>query len=233
MVTKKWVSILEIDHRLGTKYRIRLPFELGFESNTNVNGVLKNSILKSSIPKSSILKNNTQNREINIIDHSLSDMVNLFYTKLGQNKVSKREREAANAEIKKLLEEGFTLEDVKYTINWTFKNWKETPYSIGCLSKSIGQAMAAKKKIEVKEIKKTENEKMKVQQEEAEKKMAEIQEKINEHKESLNENQRSELRNKALEEIRKTKGIKEEFITKVFIEAKENEIIRKQLDIEP
>lgn len=92
--------------------------------------------------------------------------------------------------------------------------------------------MAAKKEIETKETKKIENERLKTQKEEDEKRTVEIQEKIKKHKENLNENQRSELRKEALEEIRKTKGIKEEFITEIFIESKENEIIKKQLGIE-
>jgi hypothetical protein len=54
-------------------------------------------------------------------------------------------------------------------------------------------------------------------------------ERITTYKESLSPEQRSELRERALEEIRKTKGIKEEFITELFIEAKENEILRKKL----
>jgi len=39
-----------------------------------------------------------------------------------------------------------------------------------------------------------------------------------------------ELREKALEEIRKTKGIREEFITEILIEAKENEILKERIN---
>jgi hypothetical protein len=55
---------------------------------------------------------------------------------------------------------------------------------------------------------------------------------ITTYKESLSPEQRSELHERALEEIRKTKGIKEEFITEILINAKENEIIRRQLGID-
>jgi hypothetical protein len=43
---------------------------------------------------------------------------------------------------------------------------------------------------------------------------------ITTYKESLSPEQRSELHERALEEIRKTKGIKEEFITEILINAK-------------
>ena len=54
-------------------------------------------------------------------------------------------------------------------------------------------------------------------------------EKINAYKESLSPEQRSELREKALDEIKKLENIREELISEVLIEAKENEILRNKL----
>ena len=156
----------------------------------------------------------------------------MFYKEIGQEKISRQKRERAESDIRDLQNQGFGERDIEFAVRWTIKNSKEKVYDFSIIKHTIGQAIAARKDTEATRLKKHEEEKLKTQQEEAEKRMAEIQEKINEHKESLNENQRLELRNKALEEIRKTKGIKEEFITEIFIESKENEIIRKQLGIE-
>jgi hypothetical protein len=107
---------------------------------------------------------------------------------------------------------------------------KEKPYNFSIIKDTISQAKAAKKEIEIKETKRIEEERLKAQQEEKEKKLVEVQEKIKEHKESLSESQKVELREKALEEIRKTKGIREEFITEILIEAKENEILKERIN---
>jgi len=56
----------------------------------------------------------------------------------------------------------------------------------------------------------------------------EEREKINAYKESLSPEQRSELREKALSEIKKLENVREEFISEVLIEAKENEILRNK-----
>lgn len=162
---------------------------------------------------------------------SLNNICTLFYNEIGQEKISKQKRERAENNIRELEEEGFSLEDIAFAAKWTIDNSREKPYDFSLVKETIGQAMKAKKEIEAKETKRIENERLKAQKEEDEKIAVEIQEKIKKHKENLNEGQRLELRDKALDEIRQTKGIKEEFITELFIEAKENEIIRKQLGI--
>jgi len=48
------------------------------------------------------------------------------------------------------------------------------------------------------------------------------------HKAKMTQEDRNELRKRALEEIRNTKGIKEEFITDILINAKENEILKRE-----
>jgi hypothetical protein len=179
----------------------------------------------------------TPNKDIRSKDHikdslSQDQVIDLFYNGIGQKKVARQKRERAENNIKELLSDGFTEEDIAFAVKWTLDNSKEKPYDFSLIKDTIGQATAAKKEIETKEAKRIEKERLKAQKEEEEKRTVEIQEKIKKYKENLNEGQRSELREKALEEIRKTKGIKEEFITNILIEAKENEIIRRQLGIE-
>jgi len=189
------------------------------------------SISQDDIPQNDIhLKDRS-----NIKDHSLSkedkinNVIDSFY---GSVKLPKSKRESARKVILELQEDGFTLDDISYAVQWSFDNCKEKPYDFSIVRHTIGQSMATKKENEAKTAKKLEEERLKTQQEEKEKKLAEVQERIIEHKEKLNESQKSELREKALEEIRKTKGIREEFITEILIEAKENEIIRKQLGMD-
>jgi len=201
--------------------------------NTTVPSILMNKQSEPTVVKNTVV-DFTGNIHLNNLKDTLSlhKIVTLFYKGIDQEKISKQKRERAKNNIKELLSEGFTEEDIIFAVKWTLENSKEKPYDFSLIKDTIGQAMAAKKEIETKEAKRIENERLKAQKEEDEKRTVEIQEKIKEHKENLNKDQKSELREKALEEIRKTKGIKEEFITELFIEAKENEIIRKQLDIE-
>jgi len=46
----------------------------------------------------------------------------------------------------------------------------------------------------------------------------------------MSKKQRAKLRKQALEEIRATEGIREDFITEVLVEAKENEILKREVD---
>ena len=62
-------------------------------------------------------------------------------------------------------------------------------------------------------------------------KRAKERSRIKTYKESLNADERSKLRDRANSEIRKIGQYKEEFITDYLIEAKENELISKQLGI--
>ena len=179
----------------------------------------------NSMSDLSSLKSRHKDRiDHNNIDLSLSDH---FYNKVGQQKISKKEREKANAVIKELREQ-YSDFDIRYAIDWTINNWKEKPNTIGCLHSSIGQAMAAKKETETEKLKEIEREQKKAKQIEEDKKADEEREKINAYKESLSPEQRSELREKALNEIKKLENIREEFISEVLIEAKENEILRNE-----
>ena len=50
------------------------------------------------------------------------------------------------------------------------------------------------------------------------------------HKETLDPEERSKLRERALKEIRSIEGIKEDFISDMLIEFKENEILKSELE---
>ena len=163
---------------------------------------------------------------------SQDQIIDLFYNGIGQTKVTKQKRERAKSNIKELTEDGFTSEDIVFAINWTIKNAKEKPYDFALIKDTIGQAMATKKEIEAEEQKSLEKEQNRAKQLEEEKKLAEERERIVTYKESLSPKQRAELRERALDEIKKSGTIRQELIGQPLIEAKENEILRKKLNVD-
>jgi hypothetical protein len=166
----------------------------------------------------------------NSFKHSLSDLINDFYANIGQKKIAKEKRERAEKDIEELLKDGFRPEDIEFAIKWTSNNPKEKLYDFSIIKHTIGQAMAEKEKVEKKESEKLEREKILAQEQVEEEKQTKIQEKIREHKNSLNDSQRKQLREEALNAIRNTKGIREELITEIFIETKENELLMIQIN---
>ena len=140
-----------------------------------------------------------------------------------------RERERAKKCFEELIQDGFTSEDIVFAINWTIKNAKEKPYDFALIKDTIGQAMAAKKEIEAEEQKSLERERNIARRLEEEKNLVEARERTTTYKESLSPKQRSELCERALDEIKKSGTIRPELIGQPLIEAKENEILRKEL----
>ena len=139
------------------------------------------------------------------------------------------EKERAERNIKELTEDGFSQEDIVFAINWTIKNAKEKPYDFALIKDTIGQAMATKKEVEAEEQKSLEKEQNRIIRLEEEKKLVEERERIVNYKESLSPEQRSELRERALDEIKKSGTIRQELIGQPLIEAKENEILKLEL----
>jgi len=57
-----------------------------------------------------------------------------------------------------------------------------------------------------------------------------LRQNLSARKSGMSKKQRAKLRKQALEEIRATEGIREDFITEVLVEAKENEILKREVD---
>ena len=157
------------------------------------------------------------------------DIISGFYKGIGQEKISKTKRERADKSFKELRNDGFSLEDIQFAVEWTLKNSKEEPYDFSMITHTIGQAMAVKKKAESEEAKRVEAEKVAAQAREEEELREKEAAKIEAHKEGLSAEERAKLRESAEAEIRDSGQFKEDFITDFLIEAKENEIVRKQI----
>ena len=207
------------------------------------------SIASKAMPSPTIPNINTDNNSIEdkygLSDHSqtvppfkedsLKDslspraIISDFYKGIDQSKISKTKRERAEKSLKELIEDGFSLENIHFAVEWTLKNSKEELYDFSIIKHTIGQAMAAKKKTEAKEAKRIEAGKIAAQGRAEEELREREAARIETYKESLAAEERAKLRERAEAEIRDSGQFKEEFITNFLIEAKENEIIREQI----
>lgn len=158
-----------------------------------------------------------------------SKVISGFYRGIGQKKISKEKRERANLILKKLREDGFSLDDIALAVKWTLENAKEELYDFSIIQHTIGQAIAARKKEEAKakEIEQRERaateERQKREREESER------ERIEAHKESLAPEERAALREQAEKELRESGEFKKEFIDDFLIGIKEREILQRQI----
>lgn len=192
----------------------------------SVNGVDKE-------PEATVVENtvveNTGNKD-NINKNSLSPdlIVDLFYTGLGQEKISKEKRERAIKCIEELKQDGFFIDDIAFAVQWTLNHSKEKPYDFSILKHTMGQALAAQEKDRQAEERRQEKAKLMAEKEAVEKEEAEKTEKVNAYKESLSPEERKRLRSKAEAEILETGDYKREFITDALISTTENKILRQE-----
>jgi hypothetical protein len=81
--------------------------------------------------------------------------VELFYIKIGQNKISEKKKQTGEDICFGLLNEGFSPEDITYAIDWIKDNVSEV-YSFGIVPQIIGQALSCKiqnqERLEVEEL---------------------------------------------------------------------------------
>jgi len=180
----------------------------------------------SDVGEEKLLDNNKTNKL------SPSEIASDFYKGLGQTKISKNKKEKAEKDIDELLNDNFSIEDVKFAVEWTIKNSTEKIYDFSIIKHTIGQATAEKKKIDEQKAKKLEMERMAFEKQKEEEREARELAKIKAYKEAMNPKDRADLRKKADAEIRSSGKYREEFITDILIESKENELIGKELGIE-
>lgn len=169
------------------------------------------------------------NRDQNKRSLSSNNIISGFYRGIGQKRISKRKRERGKIALEKLRKEGFSAEDIAFAVGWTLGNAKEEPYDFSIIEHTIGQAIAAREKEEAEwremqeRERKAQEERERIEREEKE------HDEIEAYKEGLDPDQREELREKAVAEIRDSGDYKEQFITEVLIEIKENEILNRRI----
>lgn len=245
LIEKGHIQVINRNNN-GVLYRILLPQEVLInESNTDIELIPINRQMSEDNSQIEYTKNveSTKNVDSTKITHikdnrskdnikdtlSQDQIIDLFYKSIGQTKISKVKRERAKKCFEELIQDGFTNDDIQFAIEWSLKNMKEKPYDFSIIKDTISQAMAQKDKIQKEQKLQIEKEISKTQKEEQDEKEAIERENIIAIKQNLSSTERSELRSRALELIRNTEGIKENFITEVLIEAKENEMLRLEL----
>jgi len=160
---------------------------------------------------------------------SQDEIISRFYEGIGHTKISKAKRERAEKDFQKLTSEGFSPEDIQFTVNWSLKNVKEKMYDFSIVCHTIGEAMAAKEKAEALQKQRADEENKALLEREEYEKAQEENQRLNSYKETMNTNDRTSLRERALAEIRKIPEINEDFISEMFINSKENEILKKDI----
>ncbi len=168
--------------------------------------------------------NQTPLKEDSLKDSLSPDPVKAFYTGIGQARISKAKREKGIKVIQELEADGFSLEDIAYAAEWTPKNAKEEVYDMEILKHTIGEAISAKSAEQEAAHKEREQSARVIAVEEEEQR---LESEILKIREGISKAELDELRERALEEIRNTDGVKEQFISEPLITAKENEILRR------
>jgi hypothetical protein len=163
---------------------------------------------------------------------SPDEIVSKFYEGIGQTKVPTNKRKKAEKDIDELLNDKFSIEDIEFAVEWTLKNSTEKIYDFSIIKHTIGQASAEKRKVEEQKTRRLNEEKIAAERIAKENKRDEELTKIKAHRESMSPKDTADLRKKAESEIRNCGKYREEFITDLLIETKENELIGKKLGIE-
>ncbi len=166
-------------------------------------------------------KNYPPLKEESLKDSLSLDPVKLFYTGIGQQKISKTKRERGNSVLQELQKEGFSTEDIQFAIEWTLKpgNTKEKVHDFSIISHTIGQALAAREAGQ-QAAKSTRKEVARVRAAEEEERR--LKDEIKKKLSGMNPNELAELENQAREEM---SGVNAEFITKMSISGKMKEIL--------
>lgn len=152
-----------------------------------------------------------------------------FYEGIGQTKFSEKKRERSLKIYEKLIEEGFTPEEIQFAVDWTVKNATEELYDFSIIEHTIGQAMAEMEREEKKRKRREQKKREAAEAQQNENEEQAERRRILEHKESLGPEERKQLRREAEEEIKKTGQYKDEFIDDFVLEIKENQILRRRL----
>jgi len=160
---------------------------------------------------------------------SQEEIIDYFYNCIGQKKISKKKREKAISCLEGLLDENYSLEDMKFTIDWTVKNAEKKLYDFSIIEHTISQAMSDKEEIDKKEAARLDQKRIDREKQAEQEQIAENNEKIEKYKKTLSPKERKILRHRALEEIKNMEGVKEEFVTEHLISAQESEILKSEI----
>ncbi|MBN2015991.1 hypothetical protein JW766_04115 [Candidatus Dojkabacteria bacterium] len=167
-------------------------------------------------------------KEDNLKDSlSQEEIIDHFYNCIGQKDITRKKRERANNCLQGLLNEGYSLEDIKFAAEWTVKNIEKKLYDFSIIEHTINQAMSEKEGIEKREAEKLEKGRLAEEEKEEQERLEKESQEMESYKENMDQNERERLKSLALAELRDDPKIREEFISDTLIRIKENEILKK------
>lgn len=149
-------------------------------------------------------------------------LINKLYKSMGNGKVDIFERESGKRHISDLVQKGYSLEDIDFTIEWGLESARDEIEDFSSIKNLIDRAIAAREEYMAERTQQAEEEVKHQEGEEIERKMVEAYRKM------MPDAEKKRLRERVMEEIRRDERINEEFVTEPLIVIKENEIIRKE-----
>lgn len=203
--------------------------ENGTPDANEVKTMVQEGIPKTGIPENDPIKDISKDSLKDTL--SSREIISGFYKGIGQRRIAAQKRERAGRDLEELLKDGFSTDDIQFAVEWTLANTKEEVYDFSIIKHTIGQAMAAKEKVEAGEARKLQEERLAAERQADKKKREEEKARIDSYKETLSSKERAKLRERAETEIKESGQYKPEFITEHLIEAKESELIREQTSI--
>ncbi len=165
-----WIRTVEVSYRQGTLYQVHLPHERSGEllsclpdsrlPASSIPSTKRESINnKLSLPNngrssSSLLNSQLADRDLihsshpgeRPLDPHLDQLLDKFYAGLNQRRISSMKRERGFAILARLLQDGYTIDEIAYTIDWTIASIPGL-HSIGILPEIMGQALAAREQL--------------------------------------------------------------------------------------
>ena len=165
-----WIRTVEVSYRQGTLYQIHLPHERSgellsslpnsrlpdssvlFTKRESINNNL--SLPNNRRSSSSLLNSQLLNRDLldssypgeRPLDPRMDQLLDKFYAGLNQRRISSMKRERGLAILTRLLQDGYTIDEIAYTIDWTIASIPGL-HSIGILPEIMGQALAAREQL--------------------------------------------------------------------------------------
>ena len=151
-----------------------------------------------------------------------SKLITKLYQGIGVRKVDIFEREAGKKHIKELVEDGYSLEDIDFAIEWSLEKAISQIEDFSSIKTLIGSAIEAREKYMAEQTQEAKQEVKGQGEEEIERKMVEAYRKM------MPEAEEKRLRQQVMEKIRQDERMNEEFVTEQLLIIMENEIIRKE-----
>ena len=149
-------------------------------------------------------------------------LITKLHQGIGTGKADIFEREAGKKHIGDLLEEGYSLEDIDFAIEWSLENAGGEIEGFSSIKGLIARAMTAREEYMAKRTQQAEEEVKDREGEEIERKM------VDAYKNMMSDAEKKRLRERAMAEILRDPLIKEEFVSEQLIIIKENEVIRTE-----